>query len=180
MMTVVFIFNKFEFVKFFLENGVRLKEFVTWDILFYLYKNLDFFCLFYCKLQKVLVEELERMVCAFSVSRVQMYYVVQVLREFLGDFIQLLYFRFQISDRSRFTFFVSYIKFNVRVGNVVFVRFGLCVGFLLCFQSFLKNEFLFLLEKKYVSCFRSQGCYNKDYRRGGLNIYCFIVWRLNV
>uniref|UniRef100_A0A8C4PFX4 Transient receptor potential cation channel subfamily M member 2 n=1 Tax=Equus asinus asinus TaxID=83772 RepID=A0A8C4PFX4_EQUAS len=59
MMTAALISNKPEFVKLFLEHGVRLKELVTWDSLLYLYKNLDPSCLFHCKLQKVLAEEPE-------------------------------------------------------------------------------------------------------------------------
>uniref|UniRef100_A0A667GXH6 Transient receptor potential cation channel subfamily M member 2 n=1 Tax=Lynx canadensis TaxID=61383 RepID=A0A667GXH6_LYNCA len=53
VMTAALISNKPEFVKLFLENGVRLKELVTWDTLLYLYQNLDPSCLFHSKLQKV-------------------------------------------------------------------------------------------------------------------------------
>nr|XP_023486052.1 transient receptor potential cation channel subfamily M member 2 isoform X3 [Equus caballus] len=114
MMTAALISNKPEFVKLFLENGVRLKEFVTWDTLLYLYKNLDPSCLFHCKLQKVLAEEPERMACAPSAPRVQMHHVAQVLRELLGDSTQLLYPRPQTSDRPRLTLPVPHIKLNVQ------------------------------------------------------------------
>uniref|UniRef100_A0A8C4L125 Transient receptor potential cation channel subfamily M member 2 n=1 Tax=Equus asinus asinus TaxID=83772 RepID=A0A8C4L125_EQUAS len=60
MMTAALISNKPEFVKLFLEHGVRLKELVTWDSLLYLYKNLDPSCLFHCKLQKVAIGEIHR------------------------------------------------------------------------------------------------------------------------
>ncbi|XP_076975263.1 transient receptor potential cation channel subfamily M member 2 isoform X2 [Tamandua tetradactyla] len=52
VMAAALISNKPEFVKLFLENGVQLKEFVTWDALLYLYENLAPSCLFHCKLQK--------------------------------------------------------------------------------------------------------------------------------
>lgn len=155
MMTAALISNKPEFVKLFLEHGVRLKELVTWDSLLYLYKNLDPSCLFHCKLQKVLAEEPERLACAPAAPRVQMHHVAQVLRELLGDSTQLLYPRPQTSDRPRLTLPVPHIKLNVRAGNVAPARLGLCAGSLLCPQSFLKNELLFLLEKKYAPCLRS-------------------------
>uniref|UniRef100_A0A8B9PZT3 Transient receptor potential cation channel subfamily M member 2 n=1 Tax=Apteryx owenii TaxID=8824 RepID=A0A8B9PZT3_APTOW len=59
VMAAALISNKPEFVKLFLEQGVRLKEFVTWDTLVYLYDNLAPSCLFHSKLQKVLLEEKE-------------------------------------------------------------------------------------------------------------------------
>uniref|UniRef100_A0A8C6YRI5 Transient receptor potential cation channel subfamily M member 2 n=1 Tax=Nothoprocta perdicaria TaxID=30464 RepID=A0A8C6YRI5_NOTPE len=59
MMAAALISNKPEFVKLFLEQGVRLKEFVTWDVLVYLYDNIAPSCLFHSKLQKVLLEEKE-------------------------------------------------------------------------------------------------------------------------
>ncbi|XP_006876843.1 PREDICTED: transient receptor potential cation channel subfamily M member 2 [Chrysochloris asiatica] len=91
MMSAALISNKPDFVKLFLENGVQLKEFVTWDTLLYLYKNLAPSCLFHCKLQKVLAEEPERLACAPALPCLQMHHVAQVLRELLGDFTQLLY-----------------------------------------------------------------------------------------
>nr|XP_044606853.1 transient receptor potential cation channel subfamily M member 2 isoform X6 [Equus asinus] len=114
MMTAALISNKPEFVKLFLEHGVRLKELVTWDSLLYLYKNLDPSCLFHCKLQKVLAEEPERLACAPAAPRVQMHHVAQVLRELLGDSTQLLYPRPQTSDRPRLTLPVPHIKLNVQ------------------------------------------------------------------
>ncbi|KAF6122339.1 transient receptor potential cation channel subfamily M member 2 [Phyllostomus discolor] len=95
MMTAALISNKPEFVKLFLENGLRLKEFVTWDTLLYLYKNLDPSCLFHCKLQK-------------------MHHVAQVLRELLGDFTQPLYPRPRSSDRPRLLLPVPHIRINVQ------------------------------------------------------------------
>ncbi|XP_075855178.1 transient receptor potential cation channel subfamily M member 2 isoform X1 [Microcebus murinus] len=107
-MTAALISNKPEFVKLFLENGVRLKEFVTWDTLLYLYENLEPSCLFHSKLQKALAEEPERPAC------VQMHHVAQVLRELLGDFTQPLYPRPRHSDRPRLSLPVPHIKLNVQ------------------------------------------------------------------
>ncbi|XP_045396755.1 transient receptor potential cation channel subfamily M member 2 isoform X2 [Lemur catta] len=107
-MTAALISNKPEFVKLFLENGVRLKEFVTWDTLLYLYENLEPSCLFHSKLQKVLAEEPERPAC------LQMHHVAQVLRELLGDFTQPLYPRPRHSDRPRLSLPVPHIKLNVQ------------------------------------------------------------------
>uniref|UniRef100_A0A8D2KVZ5 Transient receptor potential cation channel subfamily M member 2 n=1 Tax=Varanus komodoensis TaxID=61221 RepID=A0A8D2KVZ5_VARKO len=59
MMAAALITNKPEFVKLFLEQGVHLKEFVTWDTLIYLYENMAVSSTFHGKLQKVLLEEKE-------------------------------------------------------------------------------------------------------------------------
>uniref|UniRef100_O94759-2 Isoform 2 of Transient receptor potential cation channel subfamily M member 2 n=1 Tax=Homo sapiens TaxID=9606 RepID=O94759-2 len=93
-MTAALISNKPEFVKLFLENGVQLKEFVTWDTLLYLYENLDPSCLFHSKLQ--------------------MHHVAQVLRELLGDFTQPLYPRPRHNDRLRLLLPVPHVKLNVQ------------------------------------------------------------------
>ncbi|XP_045357135.1 transient receptor potential cation channel subfamily M member 2 isoform X3 [Leopardus geoffroyi] len=114
VMTAALISNKPEFVKLFLENGVQLKELVTWDTLLYLYQNLDPSCLFHSKLQKVLAEEPERPVCAPPAPRVQMHHVAQVLRELLGDFTQPLYPRPRTGDRPRLLLPVPNIKLNVQ------------------------------------------------------------------
>ena len=113
MMTAALIANKPEFVKLFLENGVRLKDFVTWDTLLYLYENLEPTCLFHYKLHKVLAEEPER-----PAPRVQMHHVAQVLRELLGDSTQPLYPRPRSSDRPRLLLPVPNIKLNVSAGCV--------------------------------------------------------------
>ncbi|XP_023594837.1 transient receptor potential cation channel subfamily M member 2 isoform X2 [Trichechus manatus latirostris] len=114
MMTAALISNKPDFVKLFLENGVQLKEFVTWDTLLYLYENLAPSCLFHCKLQKVLAEEPERLACTPAVPRLQMHHVAQVLHELLGDFTKPLYPRPRHSDRSRLSLPVPHIKLNVQ------------------------------------------------------------------
>ncbi|XP_057162737.1 transient receptor potential cation channel subfamily M member 2 isoform X1 [Ursus arctos] len=114
VMMAALISNKPEFVKLFLENGVRLKELVTWDTLLYLYQHLDPSCLFHSKLQKVLAEEPERPACGPTAPRVQMHHVAQVLRELLGDFTQLLYPRPRTGDRPRLLLPVPNIKLNMQ------------------------------------------------------------------
>uniref|UniRef100_H2QL45 Transient receptor potential cation channel subfamily M member 2 n=1 Tax=Pan troglodytes TaxID=9598 RepID=H2QL45_PANTR len=113
-MTAALISNKPEFVKLFLENGVQLKEFVTWDTLLYLYENLDPSCLFHSKLQKVLAEEPECPACAPAAPRLQMHHVAQVLRELLGDFTQPLYPRPPHNGRPRLLLPVPHVKLNVQ------------------------------------------------------------------
>ncbi|XP_027441126.1 transient receptor potential cation channel subfamily M member 2 isoform X2 [Zalophus californianus] len=112
VMMAALISNKPEFVKLFLENGVRLKEFVTWDTLLYLYQHLDPSCLFHSKLQKVLAEEPEQPVSGPTAPRVQMHHVAQVLRELLGDFTQPLYPRPRTGDRPRLLLPMPNIKLN--------------------------------------------------------------------
>ncbi|XP_011374673.1 transient receptor potential cation channel subfamily M member 2 [Pteropus vampyrus] len=107
MMAAALISNKPEFVKLFLENGLRLKDFGTWDTLLYLYENLDPSCLFYCKLQKVLAEEP-------ASPPLQMHHVAQVLRELLGDSTQPLYPRPRSGERPRLLLPVPHIKLNVQ------------------------------------------------------------------
>ncbi|XP_021505346.2 transient receptor potential cation channel subfamily M member 2 isoform X4 [Meriones unguiculatus] len=114
MMTAALISNKPEFVRLFLENGVRLKEFVTWDTLACLYENLEPSCLFHSKLQKVLAEEHERLACGPTAPRLHMHHVAQVLRELLGDSTQLLYPRPRYSDRPRLSLPMPHIKLNVQ------------------------------------------------------------------
>uniref|UniRef100_A0A8C4FHA6 Transient receptor potential cation channel subfamily M member 2 n=1 Tax=Catagonus wagneri TaxID=51154 RepID=A0A8C4FHA6_9CETA len=94
VMTAALIANKPEFVRLFLENGVRLADLVTCDTLLYLYQNLEPACLFHYKLQ--------------------MHHVAQVLRELLGDFTQPLYPRPRSSDRPRLLLPVPNIKLSVQ------------------------------------------------------------------
>lgn len=114
-MAAALISNKPEFVKLFLENGVQLKEFVTWDALLYLYENLAPSCLFHCKLQKVLAEEPEHLASVPTAPRLQMCHVAQVLRQLLGDFTQPLYPQPRHSGHPHLRLPVSAIKRNVRV-----------------------------------------------------------------
>ncbi|XP_066475364.1 transient receptor potential cation channel subfamily M member 2 isoform X1 [Tiliqua scincoides] len=113
MMAAALVANKPEFVKLFLEQGVLLKEFVTWDTLIYLYENMVTSSIFHGKLQKVLLEEKER--SAFSkVPRVQLHHVSQVLRELLGEFTQQLYPKPKNTERHRLSIAVPHIKLNVQ------------------------------------------------------------------
>uniref|UniRef100_A0A8C8BJX3 Transient receptor potential cation channel subfamily M member 2 n=1 Tax=Otus sunia TaxID=257818 RepID=A0A8C8BJX3_9STRI len=113
VMAAALISNKPEFVKLFLEQGVRLKEFVTWDTLVYLYDNMAPSCLFHSKLQKVLLEEREH-AAGSKMPRVQLHHVSQVLRELLGCSTQPLYPKPKHTERPRLSIPVPHIKLNVQ------------------------------------------------------------------
>ncbi|XP_014725883.1 PREDICTED: transient receptor potential cation channel subfamily M member 2 isoform X4 [Sturnus vulgaris] len=113
VMAAALISNKPEFVKLFLEQGVRLKDFVTWDTLVYLYDNLAPSCLFHSKLQKVLLEEREH-TAGSKMPRLQMHHVSQVLRELLGCSTQPLYPKPKHTERPRLSIPVPHIKLNVQ------------------------------------------------------------------
>ncbi|XP_010218670.1 PREDICTED: transient receptor potential cation channel subfamily M member 2 isoform X1 [Tinamus guttatus] len=113
MMAAALISNKPEFVKLFLEQGVRLKEFVTWDVLVYLYDNIAPSCLFHSKLQKVLLEEKEH-TAGSKMPRVQLHHVSQVLQELLGRSTQPLYPKPKQTERPRLSVPVPHIKLNVQ------------------------------------------------------------------
>ncbi|NXA55395.1 TRPM2 protein, partial [Nothocercus julius] len=113
MMAAALISNKPEFVKLFLEQGVRLKEFVTCDVLVYLYDNIAPSCLFHSKLQKVLLEEKEH-TAGSKMPRVQLHHVSQVLQELLGRSTQPLYPKPKHTERPRLSIPVPHIKLNVQ------------------------------------------------------------------
>lgn len=117
VMAAALISNKPEFVKLFLEQGVRLKDFVTWDTLVYLYDNLAPSCLFHSKLQKVLLEEREH-TAGSKMPRLQMHHVSQVLRELLGCSTQPLYPKPKHTERPRLSIPVPHIKLNVSTARV--------------------------------------------------------------
>lgn len=149
MMAAALISNKPEFVKLFLEQGVRLKEFVTWDTLVYLYDNMAPSCLFHSKLQKVLLEEREH-TAGSKMPRIQLHHVSQVLRELLGCSTQPLYPKPKHTERPRLSIPVPHIKLNVRIsrlcgGKVALGRGTLAQGTILevaagpLFSCLLKN-----------------------------------------
>ncbi|NXU57450.1 TRPM2 protein, partial [Turnix velox] len=113
VMAAALISNKPEFVKLFLEQGVSLKEFVTWDMLLYLYENMAPSCLFYCKLQKVLLEEREH-TASSKMPRIQLHHVSQVLRMLLGCSTQPLYPKPKHMERPHLSIPVPHIKLNVQ------------------------------------------------------------------
>ncbi|XP_048811178.1 transient receptor potential cation channel subfamily M member 2 isoform X1 [Lagopus muta] len=113
VMAAALISNKPEFVKLFVEQGVRLKEFVTWDTLIYLYDNMAPSCLFHSKLQKVLLEEKEH-TASSKMPRIQLHHVSQVLRELLGRSTQPLYPKPKHTERPRLSIPVPHIKLNVQ------------------------------------------------------------------
>ncbi|XP_072724021.1 transient receptor potential cation channel subfamily M member 2 isoform X4 [Ciconia boyciana] len=113
VMAAALISNKPEFVKLFLEQGVRLKEFVTWDTLVYLYDNMAPSCMFHSKLQKVLLDEREH-TAGSKMPRIQLHHVSQVLRELLGCSTQPLYPKPKHIDQPRLSIPVPHIKLNVQ------------------------------------------------------------------
>lgn len=115
MMTAALISNKPDFVRLFLENGVQLMEFATLDTLVWLYKNLEPYCLFHTKLQKVLIEDHGRLTCEPDISQLHMHHVAQVLRELLGDSTQLLYSRPQFSDWPQYS--AADVRIKVSAGH---------------------------------------------------------------
>ncbi|OXB58661.1 hypothetical protein ASZ78_003628 [Callipepla squamata] len=117
VMAAALISNKPEFVKLFVEQGVRLKEFVTWDTLVYLYDNMAPSCLFHSKLQKVLLEEKEH-TASSKMPRIQLHHVSQVLRELLGRSTQPLYPKPKHTERPRLSIPVPHIKLNVRISRL--------------------------------------------------------------
>ncbi|XP_018424709.1 PREDICTED: transient receptor potential cation channel subfamily M member 2 [Nanorana parkeri] len=113
VMTAALIGNKPEFVKLFLEHGVRLEEYATQETILNLYNNTESSCLFYSKLAKI--KEDERFRCEFQkASKLHLHHVSQVLRELLGDFTKHLYPKPKSTDRLRLSIAVPHIKINVQ------------------------------------------------------------------
>ncbi|CAH2306513.1 transient receptor potential cation channel subfamily M member 2 isoform X1, partial [Pelobates cultripes] len=88
VMTAALIGNKPDFVKLFLEQGVRLEEYATQDTLINLYNNLDPSCLFHSKLAKVIEDERFRLQAMRS-SKMHLHHVSQVLKELLVPHIKI-------------------------------------------------------------------------------------------
>ncbi|KAM8934160.1 transient receptor potential cation channel subfamily M member 2 [Pelodytes ibericus] len=113
VMTAALIGNKPDFVKLFLEHGVRLEEYATQDTVINLYNNTDPSCLFHSKLAKVIEDERFRLQTLKS-SKLQLHHVSQVLRELLGDFTKHLYPKPKNVERTRLSIAVPHIKINVQ------------------------------------------------------------------
>ncbi|XP_029457602.1 transient receptor potential cation channel subfamily M member 2-like [Rhinatrema bivittatum] len=88
VVTVALIENKPDFVRLFLEKGVNLREFVTWETLIYLYNNIDPTSLIHSKLMKVLHDE---KILSLQRPQIHLGHVSQVIKELLGEFTDLLY-----------------------------------------------------------------------------------------
>ncbi|KAJ1121151.1 hypothetical protein NDU88_009278 [Pleurodeles waltl] len=89
-MTIALIDNKPDFVRLFLDHGVSLKEFLTWDTLTFLYNNMEPSSPIYSKLEKLIAEE-EPLTVPKKGLEIQLYHVARVLRELLGEFTEVLY-----------------------------------------------------------------------------------------
>ncbi|XP_053568855.1 transient receptor potential cation channel subfamily M member 2 [Bombina bombina] len=113
VMTAALIGNKPDFVKLFLEHGVRLEEYATQETLINLYNNTDPSCLFHGKLAKLIEEERLRL-GNFKPSKIRLHHVSQILKELLGDFTKHLYPKPKNTERPRLSIAVPHIKINVQ------------------------------------------------------------------
>ncbi|XP_078512418.1 transient receptor potential cation channel subfamily M member 2 [Lissotriton helveticus] len=98
VMTIALIDNKPDFVRLFLDHGVSLKEFLTWDTLTFLYNNMEPSSPIHSKLEKLIAEE-EHLKVPREGPEIQLIHVARVLRELLGEFTEVLYPNFK-STRS--------------------------------------------------------------------------------
>ncbi|XP_040282701.1 transient receptor potential cation channel subfamily M member 2-like [Bufo bufo] len=87
-LTVSLIEDKPLFVRLFLERGVSLLEYVTWETLTYLYNNTDPSSVIHSKLEKMSTGEVSRQQVESTIS---MHHVSLVLQELLGDITEPLY-----------------------------------------------------------------------------------------
>nr|DBA32338.1 TPA: hypothetical protein GDO54_000138 [Pyxicephalus adspersus] len=87
-LTLSLIEDKPSFVRLFLERGVSLADYLTWDTLTYLYNNTDPSSLVHSKLERYLRIEGSKEVV---VSTIELYHVSRVLQELLGDLTEPLY-----------------------------------------------------------------------------------------
>ncbi|KAG8546004.1 hypothetical protein GDO81_019918 [Engystomops pustulosus] len=87
-LTLSLIEDKPLFVRLFLEHGVSLSEYVTWETLTYLYNNTDSTSLIHSKLERMVTGEGSR---AKVESTIELHHVSRVLKELLGDLSEQLY-----------------------------------------------------------------------------------------
>ncbi|XP_069615725.1 transient receptor potential cation channel subfamily M member 2-like [Ranitomeya imitator] len=87
-LTVSLIEDKPLFVRLFLERGVSLSEFVTWDALTHLYNNTDPSSLIHSKLERMEKGEGSREKVE---ATIELHHVSRVLQEILGDLSEPLY-----------------------------------------------------------------------------------------
>uniref|UniRef100_A0A6I8SSM0 Transient receptor potential cation channel, subfamily M, member 2 n=1 Tax=Xenopus tropicalis TaxID=8364 RepID=A0A6I8SSM0_XENTR len=113
LMTAALIGNKPDFVKLFLEQGVRLEEYATQETIINLYNNTDPSCLFHSKLAKVFEDERLRLETSKS-FKLQLHHVSQVLRELFGDFTKHLYPKPKNSEKPSVSIAVPHMKINVQ------------------------------------------------------------------
>ncbi|XP_073517307.1 transient receptor potential cation channel subfamily M member 2-like isoform X2 [Phyllobates terribilis] len=87
-LTVSLIEDKPLFVRLFLERGVSLSEFVTWDALTHLYNNTDSSSLIHSKLGRVVMGERSQ---ENVEATIELHHVSRVLQEIMGDLSEPLY-----------------------------------------------------------------------------------------
>ncbi|KAJ1121117.1 hypothetical protein NDU88_009245 [Pleurodeles waltl] len=87
VLTVALIENKPNFVQLFLDQGVSLRDYVTWKNLTFLYNNIEPSTPFVQKLEKILEDEKKKQ------DGVKLHHVARALKSLLGEFTQPLYSR---------------------------------------------------------------------------------------
>ncbi|XP_075117251.1 transient receptor potential cation channel subfamily M member 2-like [Leptodactylus fuscus] len=107
-LTLSLIEDKPSFVRLFLERGVSLSEYVTWDTLTYLYNNTDPSSLIHTKLERMAAGEGSRKRVGPTID---LYHVSRVLEELLGDLSEALY----PEGKHRISHAQVNIKMNVKV-----------------------------------------------------------------
>ncbi|PIN88226.1 hypothetical protein AB205_0159530, partial [Aquarana catesbeiana] len=85
-LTLSLIEDKPSFVRLFLERGVSLAEYLTWDTLTELYNNTDPSSLIHSKLERQAKAERSK-----EVTKIELHHVSCVLQDLLGDVTELLY-----------------------------------------------------------------------------------------
>lgn len=99
-------------MRLFLERGVSLAEYLTWDTLTELYNNTDPSSLIHSKLEREATVEGSKEVV---VSTIELHHVSHVLQDLLGDLTEPLY-----RDAKRKQRTLGHV--NIKVINVVFVK----------------------------------------------------------
>ncbi|XP_018427320.1 PREDICTED: transient receptor potential cation channel subfamily M member 2-like [Nanorana parkeri] len=107
-LTLSFIEDKPSFVRLFLERGVSLSEYLTWETLTNLYNNTDPSSSIHSKLERHATVEGSKEVV---VSSIELHHVSRVLQELLGDLTEPLY-----PEAKRKRMAQVNIKMNGKVG----------------------------------------------------------------
>ncbi|XP_078514884.1 transient receptor potential cation channel subfamily M member 2-like [Lissotriton helveticus] len=91
VLTVALIENKPNFVQLFLDHGVSLRDYVTWENLTFLYNNMESSTPFFQKLEKILEEGKTFSLQKKNQDGVKLHHVARALKSLLGEFTEPLY-----------------------------------------------------------------------------------------